>query len=167
MNRRQAYIGFGRWLGPLALLGLRLSTVATRQPRVRVLVRSEHGEILLVRGIISHLGHWTLPGGGVNRHEAFATAASREVHEETGIKKPADIFLYLRTVEKPELGLHFVAPLFVVSVKKSELPKTLHNPREIAELGWFDPLSLPPETDPIVFAALTEYGAMGNRKNDD
>lgn len=163
MSKQQLYVRVGRLLSPLALLGLRVVTMITRQPRVRVVVINEQGEILLVRGVISHLGRWMLPGGGVNRHEKLADAARRELFEETGIKKPAAEFQYLRIVEKSELGLHFDAPLFYVRVKKADLPAELHNPAEIIETGWHNPDKLPEATAPIVFVGLDEYRQTARR----
>ncbi|MDA8770447.1 polysaccharide biosynthesis protein [Planktomarina temperata] len=52
---------------------------------VRVLVQNPQGEILLVKH--SYLPGWYLPGGGVDHGEDVATAAKREVYEETGISE--------------------------------------------------------------------------------
>lgn len=150
-RRRHVYVSAGRALSPVMIFGLKLYTTVTRRPRVRVIVTNEFGEILLVRGIISHRGWFTLPGGGVNRREEWAAAASRELYEETGIKMPASAFTYVRTVEKGELGLSFTAPLFHVTVPRRKLPKRLHNPSEIADAGWFTLGDLP---KPITLLAL-------------
>lgn len=52
---------------------------------VRVLVQNPQGEILLVKH--SYVPGWYLPGGGVDHGEDVATAAKREVYEETGISE--------------------------------------------------------------------------------
>lgn len=160
---RRAYVSVGRIMSPLALIGLRFYTLLTRRPRVRIVVMNELGEILLVQGVISHLGMWTLPGGGVNRHEALENAAERELFEETGIKKPAGAFRFLRTIEKSESGLAFVAPLYMVSATKADLSKTPHNPREIADIGWFKLDDLPDPMAPIVSLGIDEYKRVKQR----
>ncbi len=153
---RRVYVSVGRVLSPVMILGLKFYTAVTRRPRVRVIATNEFGEILLVRGIISHRGWWTLPGGGVNRREEWAEAASRELHEETGIKKSAEEFIYVRTVEKGELGLSFTAPLFHVVVSKHDLPRKLFNPSEIADAGWFGVDDLPEPITLLAQAAADE-----------
>jgi len=49
----------------------------------RTIVLSPTGGVLLVRH--SYVAGWHLPGGGVDRFETLATAAAREVREETGV----------------------------------------------------------------------------------
>jgi 8-oxo-dGTP diphosphatase len=156
-NNRQVYVKFGRLISPIALLGLRLVTKITGLPRVRVIVVNERNEILLVRGIISHLGHWMLPGGGVNRHEQITHAVQRELYEETGVMRPVADFHYIRTIAKSELGLGYNAPLFSIAIKKDEVPKILHNPSEIAEIGWFKFGKLPSELSKLADYAIEEY----------
>lgn len=53
--------------------------------RVRVIVVSTDGKILLVRGLFSRQ-QWALPGGGLKRGESYEQAAKREVFEEVGLK---------------------------------------------------------------------------------
>jgi ADP-ribose pyrophosphatase YjhB (NUDIX family) len=160
---RRVYVLSGRIMSPFALLGLKVYTLITKRPRVRVVAINEHDEILLIRGVISHLGWWTLPGGGVNKHEALDAAAKRELYEETGVRKPLDEFRFLRTIERPELGLNFEAPLFYVPIKHNDLPKTLHNPAEIADIGWFAIDALPELTAKLVHAAIAEYRVAKQR----
>ncbi|MDA7827790.1 NUDIX domain-containing protein [Rhodobacteraceae bacterium] len=52
---------------------------------VRVIVQNAKCEILLVRH--TYVTGWHLPGGGVDHGEDVATAAKREVYEETGISE--------------------------------------------------------------------------------
>lgn len=43
-------------------------------------------EVLIIkRGKPPFLGHWSIPGGGLNHGEALHEAARREVREETGV----------------------------------------------------------------------------------
>lgn len=155
-SSRRVYVLFGRVVSPFALFGLRIFTLLTNRPRVRVLITNEDGEVLLIRTIISRHGWWTLPGGGVERHEALASAAKRELYEETGIEKSLEAFTHLRTIPKAELGLGFVAPLFHVVVQRTDLPATPHNPTEIAAIEWFAPDGLPADSAPLVIVALAE-----------
>lgn len=156
-GRRRIYILVGRIMSPFALIGLRFYTVLTNRPRVRVLITNEDDEVLLVRTIISRHGWWTLPGGGVERYEALVGAARRELYEETGIEKPLEQFTHLRTIPKAELELGFVAPLFHIAVERADLPKTQHNPNEIAAIEWFALDRLPADSAPLVEVALVEY----------
>jgi 8-oxo-dGTP pyrophosphatase MutT (NUDIX family)/predicted HAD superfamily Cof-like phosphohydrolase len=63
---------------PTPVVRLRLSAyvVLTRDDRVLLTRISSRGH---------HIGHWTLPGGGVDHGEPPRTAAAREVREETGL----------------------------------------------------------------------------------
>lgn len=134
--------------------GLRLYSLITRRPRARVLAVNEQGEVLLVKNIISSSDSWTLPGGGVGWREPPVRAAQRELYEETGIAHDETEFRHLHTFERTELDLGFVAPLYFVKVSRSELPRSLHNPSEIAEVTWYSPAKLPQPTAQLVHAAL-------------
>ena len=54
---------------------------------VKVLVKNESGQILLLRRSErdSHAGYWETPGGGVEQGETLEEAALREVEEEAGL----------------------------------------------------------------------------------
>lgn len=160
------YVKVGRVVGSVMILGLKLYTTLTRRPRVRVIAVNEQGEILLVSGVVSYRGQWTLPGGGVNRHETWSAAASRELYEETGIKKPAGEFLYVKTIKRGELKLDFDAPLYRITVAKDELPATLFNPWEIADAAWFHPHELPAVTTTLVRTIAKEHYMKHSQKSD-
>ena len=52
---------------------------------VRVVVRDEDGNILMVRQQHPEREIWLLPGGGIEEGETSVMAAVREVKEETGL----------------------------------------------------------------------------------
>lgn len=139
---RHLYLFIGRLISPLATSCLKIFTRFTHRPRVRVLITNEKDEVLLLRGVLSD-GRWTLPGGGVNRNESLAAAARRELYEETGIKALESDMKYIRTLTRPEITASFEAPLFQAHAKRHLLPSKLHNPIEIASVGWFDLSELP------------------------
>jgi 8-oxo-dGTP pyrophosphatase MutT (NUDIX family) len=59
---------------------------------VRVVLQDAHGDVLLFRtreATAPELGQWwELPGGGIDPGETYATAAVRELREETGLVVP-------------------------------------------------------------------------------
>lgn len=111
----------------------RLFTVA----RARVLIIDEADRILLVQHW-ARGSEWSLPGGGVDTGETPAQAAQRELREELGVELPIDRFNYLATVH-----VGYEAPLFVLHIQASEIPTQPASPREITEMGWFAPGTLP------------------------
>ncbi len=157
--RRRAYLWFGRLLGPIALVGLFAYSFLTKRPRARVVVVNERGEILLLKSVVSSSHRWALPGGGLNHRELAVDAARRELREETGITLPSADFTYVRRIERSELGLGFTAEVFIVYCKKSDLPKELVNPKEIASIEWFALDSLPQDVSRLARLAIDESGA--------
>jgi 8-oxo-dGTP pyrophosphatase MutT (NUDIX family) len=161
VNRR-VYLTIGRMLSPLFIIGLRIYTFLTRTQRVRVLVVSEHGEVLLVQGVISD-GEWTLPGGGIGRGELAQAAARRELYEETGIEANEEDFHYLETLKRPDIKVPFKIPLFLLRVNHSALPRKPANQWEIAAIGWYQPSDLPTPLAILVGVALKRYYPPRNR----
>jgi 8-oxo-dGTP pyrophosphatase MutT (NUDIX family) len=155
---RRAYLAVGRLISPLFILGLNLYTILTGRQRVRVLVVNERDEVLLIRGVISD-GKWTLPGGGMERHETAVAAARRELREETGIDANEDDFHYLTTLARPDIDVTYKAPLFLLKVKHSMLPKRPVNKWEIAAIGWFKRTALPAPLALLAQVALTTYSS--------
>lgn len=144
---------FHRIVSFVVILGLKAFTLVTNRPRARVLVVNEKGQVLLIRAVISH-GKWTLPGGGLERHEQAVTAARRELQEETGIVADESAFEYITTLGKPEHDIPFLAPLFRLRVGSAALPEQPVNAREIEGIGWFDRDNLPEPLSRTVTIAL-------------
>lgn len=55
----------------------------SRKPSASVLVRDEHGRILLLRRTDN--GLWTIPTGGLEKGETITECGIRECREETGV----------------------------------------------------------------------------------
>ncbi len=116
--------------------------------RARVVVWNERGELLLVRNW-GGKQQWGLPGGGVERRENPAMAAKRELYEEVGVSVPLTHFTYITT-----LHYQYEAPIYSVTIMKTDMPDKPHNPWEITAIKWFSPSQLPPDISPLVALAL-------------
>jgi len=153
MTRAGMYRFAGELASPFALVGLRLWTYITHQERSRIIVRNETGEVLLVKGTISDVG-WSLPGGGIERGEDAATAAVRELEEETGIVVNQSLVVKLGVLHKGDDDIPYTAHIFQVTVDSRMLPNKPVNTREIAAIGWFAIDLLPEGRSPMVRIAL-------------
>jgi 8-oxo-dGTP pyrophosphatase MutT (NUDIX family) len=103
-----------------------------RTERTRVLlVTRDH--VLLIRNWHG-TGDWTLPGGGIHKHEEPIFAATRELKEEVGIALGVDQLRPLGTKIHTEHGLTFTCQHFIGSLDK----KTQTKPRlpEILDAEW-------------------------------
>ena len=128
-----------------ALAARRLQRRLFRIPTIGVRVLVLYGdEIILVRHRAGRTP-WSLPGGGVHRHESFAAAAQREVREEAGI---AQVQL---------TGLHGVYrhalegnddTIIVLRAVTTESPRVPSRDLEICEARPFARDQLPPGLDP-------------------
>lgn len=108
-------------------------------PLVGVSVLCHHnGMALLVkRGKEPYLGHWSLPGGMVDLGEPLATAAARELMEETGITAelsgPVETFDSIQRDPDGKVKAHFILVVFMGSYCHGELKAA----DDAAEAGWF------------------------------
>lgn len=162
---RQLYLRFWRIMSPVAIVCLRLFTAITNRARVRVIATNEFGEILFVKTVISSDAKWSLPGGGMNRNESASKAAQREFLEEVGVSTPLTHFKQSHIIQKSSAAkLYFAAIIFTVGIKKGDVPKVLHNPAEIEEIGWFRPNSLPTDMTPLAIVALRDVVDSGTMK---
>jgi 8-oxo-dGTP diphosphatase len=117
---------------------LAVSAAVFRQGRV-LIIRRAHAPLL---------GHFSLPGGGVEVGETLAEALARELMEEVGIV--AEIIAFNRHVEAigregNRIQLHFVIASFVARWTKGE-PRLSE---EVDAVEWLDPSGpLPSPTTP-------------------
>lgn len=151
----KAWYKFTYIISPLALLAFRLYTRLTGQQRARVLVFNEADELLLLRSAIGHR-RWSMPGGGIGWNEDPAKGAARELHEETGLTVDTDDLRSVGILRRPDIPVTFVMHLYVATVKKDDMPRTLYNPLEIMEVAWFSLDRLPDNLSTQVPPALAK-----------
>ncbi len=102
------------------------------------------GRVLIVRRARAPLiGHFSLPGGGVEVGETLAAALARELMEEVGVK--AEIVAFNRYVEAivhegKRVRTHFVIASFVARWTSGE--PCLSD--EVDAVDWIDPAAAPP-----------------------
>lgn len=113
------------------------------------------GSILLLRragtpGVDNFVGHWALPGGGVDDGETPQQGAVRENKEEMGVDvDPARLKTFHQTMTPNGKAFHtFAAP-----AEKKFWP-TIND--EHSGAGWFKPTELPSPMHPAVESALKE-----------
>ena len=77
-------------------------------------------EFLVLKRSPERHGYWHIVAGALADHEDAATAAGRELHEETGLRTPIiDLerrYLYALTDEPPEVRARFGAAVTEVAV---------------------------------------------------
>jgi len=101
--------------------------------RTRVLVRVGD-EVLLVQGWLSD-GKWSLPGGGLHRHEDPTRGALREVTEETGIPLLPEQCALLASEWYKNRGVRYFCYYFAAELPLPIVPKKQRG--EISDIGWF------------------------------
>ena len=125
------------------------------------------GRVLVVRRARAPMiGHFTLPGGGVEVGETLAEAVARELEEEVGIE--AELVAFNRHVEAiahegNRVKTHFVIASFVARWTRRE-PRLSD---EVDALDWIDPIAPPSPATPelgevLKRAARIAGGGAGN-----
>jgi ADP-ribose pyrophosphatase YjhB (NUDIX family) len=124
------------------------------------------GRVLIVRRARAPLlGHFSLPGGGVELGETLAAAFARELMEEVGIE--AEIIAFNRHVEAiiPEgdrIRAHFVIASFVARWTKDE-PRLSD---EVDAVDWIDAeAGLPSPTTPELGEVLASAARIERQDN--
>lgn len=125
--------------------------------------RSTRLEVLLIRrGAAPFAGRWALPGGFVNIDEDLASAAARELAEETGLEIPelTQVGAFGAPERDPRERVVSVAYCCCVSADAAA-PRAAS---DAAAAAWFDVASLPPlafDHDEIIEAARRRVSAPG------
>ena len=124
---------------------------------MRVIVHDGTGRVVLVRHTYSR--GWYLPGGGVEKREAAADAAVREVVEEAGlagvtIESVQGVFHNLREGKDDHVAV------FVARAAAGAQP-FVADPREIAEVGWFAHDAMPDEVSSATARRIAEWQSAG------
>jgi 8-oxo-dGTP diphosphatase len=115
---------------------------------VSAAVFREGRALIIRRARMPLLGHFSLPGGGVEVGETLAVALARELMEEVGIE--AEILAFNRHVEAifhegDRVRTHFVIASFVARWTRGEPSLS----EEVEEVAWVDPGGpLPSPTTP-------------------
>ncbi|MGW1223862.1 NUDIX hydrolase [Streptomyces sp. NPDC002530] len=111
-------------------------------PSVTVVVRNDHGHLLLIHKTDNDL--WALPGGGHDIGERIGDTAVREVEEETGIHVEVDNIVGLYT--DPEHVLAYddgeVRQQFSICFRAHPVGGALRTSSESKEVRWVDPADL-------------------------
>ncbi len=116
--------------------------VSRERPRVRVEIRNNKKQVLLVKSWFSSQ-KWELPGGGINKGEAPSRAAVREVYEETTLVIDRKRLSYLTTLPAA-YPLRCDLVIYNVMIKKMELkPLSGIYKFEIIDRKWYDIDQLP------------------------
>jgi 8-oxo-dGTP diphosphatase len=130
-------------------------------PRQRVGVAlvgfDEEGRILLLNHVYHPSVRWGIPGGWLNRGEAPADCALRELREETGLSADLGPVVYLsRESIPPHIGIAYSAKIQPGEMKLNS---------EIMAADWYYSDELPEPLLPFVresIAAAISYPAMGH-----
>lgn len=82
-------------------------------------------------------GHYGLPGGWLELGEEWEAAASRELFEETGLKKPLDTFHHIHTLncKKLEYNFHSISCIMMNEIQDSEIDD-IYNKEPNKCYGW-------------------------------
>ncbi len=121
--------------------------------RVRVLIRNDDGEVLLVRSWFGHQ-KWSLPGGGIRRNETPTEAAVREVYEETGIRVALGDMHELGAFIYPHPDRKFTVACYRVDMPKRPAKLAHHRRLEMLDVSWFPMAALPKEHSAVVDMAV-------------
>ena len=119
------------------------------------IITNERGEVLLLDHVLRPVSGWGLPGGFINAGEQPEAALRREIREETGIELNEVDLALVRTLNR-HMEIIFTARGVGEPVVKS---------REIKELGWFEPSSMPEEMSLTERSFILRYLRPNESKN--
>lgn len=125
---------------------------------VRVIAFDDHGKVLLVRHRYG-TRQLHLPGGGVRPREPLATAAVRELWEESGIDVPADQLRAVGALTSVAEGKTDHVVVYHVQLQGWPAAEAHSNNIEILEAGWHSSTELPSEVSPATRRRIEEFRA--------
>ncbi len=125
---------------------------------VRTIAVRNGEEVLLIRH--TYRPGWHLPGGGVDPGEAPATAAIRELWEETGL-----VVRGAPSLVSAHIGRYLGLDNYVMVYAVTEFDEGPFDSPEIAETGWFTLQALPGKTTESTRRRLGEF-FQGTAKDD-
>jgi 8-oxo-dGTP pyrophosphatase MutT (NUDIX family) len=116
----------------------------SRKPSASVVVRDKSGRVLMLRRTDNDL--WSIPTGGLKRHETIRACGIRECREETGIdievtgivgvfSDPGHVIVYHRRGKLAEVRQPVNICLHARPVGGTLSP----NPTEAADVAWIHP----------------------------
>jgi 8-oxo-dGTP diphosphatase len=122
---------------------------------VWLIVQDTGGRVLLGRrdGTGYGAGLWGLPGGRVERGEALADAAVREVWEEMGLQVSAEALTFIG-VSRYDVGGTQGSDFLYLARDWSGEPLPLE---QTSEVGWFDPAHVPADSLPWLGGVLAAH----------
>ncbi len=126
-------------------LALRLLPIMPfiRRERVRVVLLSSAGNVLLIRSWFSHQD-LALPGGGIEAGETPEQAVVREVAEETGLSIRSEDCHFVRVTNSKKLNAKLL--VYFCEVADERLPQLAWPYRwEIIDRQWCSAHQLPDE----------------------
>lgn len=128
---------------------------------VHLVIRDSRGHVLLGlrRGTAFGDGRWHVPAGHLEEDESVHQCAVREAREELGIAIRPDRLSLLYTLHQrdPDDRHSRMQLFFGVDAHDGQIAN--REPDRCAELGWWSPAALPPNTIPYTAAALAAITA--------
>ena len=126
-------------------LGIRM-TVPRHRTGVALVGFNSDGRILMLHHVFHPFAPWGLPGGWLEKGEAPADCAIRELREETGLTAELGPIIYTTYEPAPaHIGIAYLATINGDALELSG---------EIIDADWFEPTSLPDPLLPFVRNAI-------------
>jgi 8-oxo-dGTP pyrophosphatase MutT (NUDIX family) len=127
-----------------------LRVLRVRTTGVKAMVFDAEGRLLMIRHRYGNSALWMLPGGGVERGEALAAAAAREVMEEVSCR--TDELAPLGTYRNRAEGRRDTVHLF----RATTVDMPVADGVEVAEVRFFALDGLPETTSPATMRRIAE-----------
>lgn len=142
---------------------LRVHHSISKQSRVRVVIRNQYDEVLLVKNVLGNKS-WSFPGGGIERGETDTEAAVRELYEELRVKFDPSRFTHLYTARPQDKGsgVRYVAPIYVIECDKKEINMDRYRKTEIMDMIWTPITDLPKAASLLVVTTVSRLPELAN-----